>query len=256
MFNLSALSADIRHQIESSPKYTALFARWPDTLLGVDNAKTVKGNKKGFRTAILYLAPHKLSGVNLCPMADVAGCVAACLNTAGRGAMSNVQMARLRKTLAFHQDRERFVAQLIDEVGRLKLAAARDGVTLLVRPNGTSDIEWERVAPELFFVHSDVQFYDYTKIPNRRELPDNYDLTFSHSGVQAFAKHTARARLSGIRVAVVFDRREGIPATFEGMQCVDGDDSDIRHLDAQGVAVALYAKGTAKHDTSGFVIRT
>jgi len=35
---------------------------------------------------------------------------------------------------------------------------------------------------------------------------------------------------------------------------VDGDDSDIRHIDPQGVVVALYAKGKAKKDTSGFVV--
>jgi hypothetical protein len=38
------------------------------------------------------------------------------------------------------------------------------------------------------------------------------------------------------------------------MDCVDGDDSDIRHLDPQGVVVALYAKGNAKTDLSGFVV--
>jgi hypothetical protein len=39
-----------------------------------------------------------------------------------------------------------------------------------------------------------------------------------------------------------------------GMVCVDGDDSDIRHMDDQGVIVALYAKGKAKTDNSGFVV--
>jgi hypothetical protein len=38
------------------------------------------------------------------------------------------------------------------------------------------------------------------------------------------------------------------------MQCVDGDDSDIRHLDPHGVVVALYAKGKAKKDMTGFVV--
>jgi hypothetical protein len=39
-----------------------------------------------------------------------------------------------------------------------------------------------------------------------------------------------------------------------GLQCIDGDNSDIRHVDPKGVIVALYAKGKAKKDTSGFVI--
>jgi hypothetical protein len=35
---------------------------------------------------------------------------------------------------------------------------------------------------------------------------------------------------------------------------VDGDKSDLRFLDPRAVVVALYAKGKAKKDTSGFVI--
>jgi len=42
--------------------------------------------------------------------------------------------------------------------------------------------------------------------------------------------------------------------TFHGLPVVDGDDTDIRHLDPQGAIVALYAKGKAKHDLSGFVV--
>jgi hypothetical protein len=57
-----------------------------------------------------------------------------------------------------------------------------------------------------------------------------------------------------MRVAVVFRDKKTIPETFLNMQCVDGDDSDIRHLDPHGVVVALYAKGPAKKDFSGFVI--
>ncbi len=38
------------------------------------------------------------------------------------------------------------------------------------------------------------------------------------------------------------------------MPCVDGDDTDLRFLDPQGVVVALYAKGGAKTDQSGFVV--
>ena len=58
-------------------------------LLNIDqNAKTVKGQVKGFLTAVLYLAPYKASGINVCPMAELAGCWKGCLNTAGRGGIS------------------------------------------------------------------------------------------------------------------------------------------------------------------------
>jgi hypothetical protein len=37
------------------------------------------------------------------------------------------------------------------------------------------------------------------------------------------------------------------------MPVIGGDNSDIRHLEDKGVVVALYAKGKAKNDYSGFV---
>ena len=58
-------------------------------LLSVEaDAKTVKGRKKGYLTGIMYLAPFKLSGYQVCPMAEIAGCVGDCLNTAGHGGMA------------------------------------------------------------------------------------------------------------------------------------------------------------------------
>ena len=55
-------------------------------LLSVGNPKTLKGMKQGYNTFILHLAPGSLSGHNTCPKAT-AGCLSACLNTAGRGGM-------------------------------------------------------------------------------------------------------------------------------------------------------------------------
>ena len=229
------------------------------TLLTVDtNAKTVKGQKYGFLTGILYMAPADLSGQQFCPMAEMAGCKAACLNSAGRGAMSSVQRARLSKARFFIEQRHAFMDVIAADIRRLVKRAARLGMTPLVRLNGTSDIRWESVRMRdgrtIFEAFPGVQFYDYTKIANRRDIPANYDLTFSWSGVAAFAEYAQRAIDSGMRIAAVFRDRGSIPAAFRGMRTVDGDDSDIRHLDPRGVVVALYAKGKAKRDYSGFVI--
>ena len=50
-------------------------------LLGVGTSyKTIKSEKIGVLTGILYMAPYNLSGKNVCPNAS-AGCAAACLNT-------------------------------------------------------------------------------------------------------------------------------------------------------------------------------
>ena len=224
------------------------------------DAKTIKGNKKGFLTGILYLAPHKLSGRNVCAMAEKAGCVKACLNTAGRGGFNSVQKARINKTNRFFDDRAAFMDDLIYSIKALERKAARENLTPLVRLNGTSDILWENIPaasfPNIMAAFPNIQFYDYTKIPTRKNIPANYDLTFSYSGVKSFQLANAKAALNNAlsRIAVVFDKRENIPANFNGRKCVDGDDSDVRHLDGRGVVVALYAKGKARKDNSGFVI--
>jgi len=250
LFDLSGLSHELRTEIESSPRWTKFFSAKPKQLLGVDsNAKTVKGQAMGFFTAILYLSPADISGVNLCPLAKLAGCEQACLASAGRGAFRSVFMARLRKTLFFLQYQSEFLALLRKEIAKL---SAKYGSQLLVRLNGTSDIRWELFGiPQAF---ADVQFYDYTKIPNRKGIPANYDLTFSGSGVAEYQPIMFKAKSQGMRIAMVFRSRDAIPSTFDGMTVVDGDNSDIRHLDPQGVIVGLYAKGKAKTDRSGFVI--
>ena len=80
------------------------------TLLSIDtNAKTIKGQKRGYITGILYLAPSNESGVmNTCPNASK-GCRAACLFTAGRGAFDNVRQARINKTLWLARDQSGFI---------------------------------------------------------------------------------------------------------------------------------------------------
>lgn len=264
-FDISSLSLAIQAQILSDAKNVSLFSRIPDKLLGLDtNAKTIKGEKYGIKTAILYLMPANGSGVQLCPMAATAQCEKACLFTAGRGAMSNVMLSRLRKTLFFNQYRELFMLQLVKEIAALRTKAKRHGFKLIVRPNGTSDIRWENIpvngAESIIALFPDIQFYDYTKLANRKNVPANYDLTFSYSGVPAYQSQVAKAIAAGERIAVVFRNRAIVDTmlangeSFMGLPIVDGDDSDIRHLDPKGAIVALYAKGKARNDQSGFVV--
>lgn len=233
-------------------------------MLNIDlNAKTIKGQQYGYLTGILYLAPYELSGYQVCAMAHIAQCHEGCLNTAGKGTFNSVQAARIRKTKLFFEDRAAFFAELIPSIRLLIRKARKLGLIPVCRLNGTSDIRWESVAFEwdgvwyenVFEFFPDLQFYDYTKIANRNvdHIP-NYDLTFSYSGVPAFQRYTKQAIDQGYRIAVVFRHRDAIPAEFLGTTCVDGDDSDLRHEDPPGVVVALYAKGKAVRDTSGFVV--
>lgn len=229
------------------------------------DAKTIKGETFGFLTGILYLAPANTTKWNTCSMASIAKCDVACLFTAGRGAMSPVAQGRINKTIWFFEERSSFMVQLAINIRQLVAKATKQNKKPLVRLNGTSDIRWESVAfidadgteyVNIFAAFPDVQFYDYTKIANRKDIPSNYDLTFSYSGVKAYQPFVDKAVAQGMRIAVVFRNREDMPSAFNGMSVVDGDNSDIRHLDDQGVVVGLYAKGKAKLDDTGFVVET
>ena len=233
-------------------------------LLGFDtNAKTVKGEQLGFLTGILYLAPSDISGFQVCPMAKIAQCDKACLYSAGRGAFTSIQNARIAKTQYFFNDRQNFMLNLVLDIKKGIKQADKAGLTLLIRLNGTSDIKWENVLftydnkqTTIFDLFPNVQFYDYTKIANRNDLPKNYDLTFSYSGVVSFKPYAKKAINKGMRIATVFRTVNHIPNEFLGLPVVNGDNSDIRHLDPKAHIVALYAKGKAKKDNTGFVIDT
>lgn len=242
----------------------------PSKLLTVSgDSKTVKGEKFGFLTGILYLAPHKAAGFNVCAKAT-AGCIAACLNTAGMGQMPTQQMARIRRTKWLRQDRAAFMLQIERDILALVRKAKREGLTPTVRLNGTSDLPWENFRADfsdgshgtIFERFPDVQFYDYTKISARfaKVLPANYDLTFSAADGNESDVDFALAH--GGRVAVVLMNSEQpnmrakgwkLPDTFKGHPLVDGDESDLRFLDPKGCWIGLKAKGHAWKDTTGFV---
>jgi hypothetical protein len=220
-------------------------------LIGVgSNAKTIKGDGSEFITGILYLIPE----LKLCPLSIIAGCHEPCLVSAGRGAFNSVQQSRQRKTQLLLSNPKEFKRLLREDLGKFETYCKRKGVQPVIRLNGTSDKSWLDIIREF----PEIQFYDYTKVYNRvaKDLPQNYHLTLSYSeanpdyarNVQAFAdKYQAN-------LAVVFRDKNKIPHTYLGRPVINGDADDLRFLDPQGVVVALYAKGKAKKDTSGFVI--
>ena len=239
---------------------------WKGTLLACgNNAKTIKGDGSEYLTAIMYLAPWKTAGINVCPSAELAACIDGCLFSAGRGQMHNVKSARIRKTEWFAKDRMAFMQQLVDDVRSFVAYCAKRGIQPCVRLNGTSDIRWELIPVTLgehtlgniFLAFPQVQFYDYTKIANRKithTTPNNYHLTFSYSNANPkYAQMVEQAISNGMNVAVVWRTKHTIPARFLGLPTIDGDRDDLRFLDPKQCIVALYAKGSAKHDKSGFV---
>lgn len=233
-------------------------------LLTQGDAKTSKGEAAGYLTGILYLAPFNLSGRNVCPHASD-GCAAACLFSAGMGAFSNVQDARIAKTKAFFRDPKAFVETLAQDIEALKRKAARLGLSPCVRLNGTSDLPWENLGGQIGVCpmrrFPEIPFYDYTKNPARvrawleGRMPANYSLTFSRS--ECNGETALELAKAGANVAAVFATKKGskLPKVWGGRPVIDGDVNDLRFLDPKGRIVGLRAKGKAKQDVSGFVVQ-
>ena len=144
------------------------------------------------------------------------------------------------------------------DIEKLQRKAKKRGLIPAVRVNGTTDVQWEHQKIDgrtLFEIFPDIRWYDYSKIPNRK-VPENYHITFSYSGISEFQPVVQKQLNSNptTNLAVVFDGT--LPANFLGRPVVNGDDSDVRFYDKPGVIVGLTAKGDAKKDHSGFVVRS
>jgi len=230
-------------------------------LLNIDNnAKTVKGQKFGYKTAILYLAPSNLSGFNVCPMASE-GCKKACLNTSGHGAFSNVQNGRINKTRWLIQEPNTFMRQLINEIKNFILNCEKNGFIPCLRLNGTSDIAWENKQYEgktIFEYFPNLIIYDYTKVYKRAlkfvngQMPKNYYITYSLN--EDNKKEAFNILKLGGNISAVF--RKYLPKTFKGFNVLNADETDLRFLDIKNSICGLVAKGKAKKDYSGFVLDT
>ncbi len=223
-------------------------------------------------SAVAYLAPAmSTSGATLCPWATI-GCLRACLaEETGRMSMPNVAPGRTRKALLWRLFPLHFIAGLQRDLAALVRRAARLGKVPAFRPNGTTDIRWERFRGVLMDYFPEVWFYDYTKAPAKARklasLPPNYRLSYSVSerpGSLAEARlyvaagHGAAVVVAGSdhtkRAARDVAGRMIDAGTFAGMPVSDGDAHDFRPADA-GTLSVLYAKGRALSDTSGFVRR-
>ena len=221
---------------------------------GDTNAKTIKNDLETF---ILYLAPYNLSGFNVCPFASK-GCISGCLNTAGMGIFSNVQLSRINKSKFWGFNREGFYIQLANELLKIHDKAVKKDIKIAIRLNGTSDIDHLDLLIRYSGInfldpfYNNLLFYDYTKNYNyiKKYLGSNYKLTFSRSEVNDLDSY--RILKDGGNVAVVF--KNELPQFWNGFEVINGDDTDLRYFDPSNVVIGLKAKGKAKKDLSGFVV--
>jgi hypothetical protein len=224
-------------------------------LLSPFNEKTPKGEKLGYLTAMLYLAPAtEAGGKSVCPHSTEA-CQTGCLFWAGRGKTPRVQNARLARTRRFHADREGFLLDLVSDLRLMQGVADREGMKLAIRLNGTSDVLWEREAidfgrgPEtLFELMPRAVYYDYTRTPfQHRKVPENWRLVFSlaDSPVALAVEHLRAGRSVA---AVVPELAKSFAPNWiavgdREVTVIDGDEHDLRFLDPVPALVLLKPKG-------------
>lgn len=248
----------------------------PPALLS-SSEKTIKGEKFGWKTGILYLAPASTSGiqvggkrVTLCAKASPQ-CEGMCLISSGQMTFISSQISRINKTIFMFKEPDRFMSMLYRECLAIQRLGKKRGGKVCVRLNGTSDIPWETgsymgiplIVPEtkktIFESIPSLQFYDYTKIfprmqpTSRARQLKNYDLTFSRS--EGNEDECRKVLAMKQNVAAVFfrgakDKKSGtwpisFPRTYMGVPVIDGDESDLRFLDPKPRVVGLSAKGLA-----------
>lgn len=242
-------------------------------LLSTNNAKTIKGENLGYTTYIMYLSPftQNSKGINLCSHASE-GCAKACLFSSGAARFDRVQQGKIDKTEWFLDNRTEFLAKLDAEITAISKKAKHqttDNIPV-IRLNGTSDIAWEkfkiRDGKNIFELHPNIQFYDYTKnyIRFEKQQPKNYHLTFSLSETNRDKALELLAK--GHNVVMVFGVKKvtELPTEYLGYKVINGDENDLRFLDAKNVIVGLKyklltGKGTAgvnkaNIDTNKFII--
>ena len=192
------------------------------------------------------------------------------MNTAGHGGikldehgLNDIQRARIARTRLFFLNRFLFNQLLVRAIQTHIRRAVAKGLIPVVRLNGTSDLDWERIrlndGRTVLETFPDIMFYDYTKIADRaianaRGLhPANYKLTFSRA--ESNHDDVERVLAAGGNVAAVFKAKpHQLPESHDGLTVIDGDLDDLRFLDPANVIVGLAAKGRGKKDRSGFVI--
>lgn len=263
-------------------------------ILTPGNPKIAKGLGAHY-PLVLMLSPADRSGYQVCPYASPAcielclntagrGGVVKGVRPEKVAELTNIiQQARIRRTRLYMERRDEFWGLLVSDIHRA-IAFCQDHIYShsvkgrarfrprrprerkmkpVFRLNGTSDIAWERrrvvLGRSIMEYFPQVQFYDYTKIPRRfpSRLPDNYYMLYSRSEKPESKRESEEYFRHGVNTAVVFavKRSEPLPRRFWGRPVIDGDDDDLRFLDPAGVIVGLRAKGYAKCDETGFVVR-
>tara|TARA_R100001086_G_scaffold235726_1_gene158772 strand:+ start:6617 stop:7462 length:846 start_codon:yes stop_codon:yes gene_type:complete len=239
-----------------SPEEAALqyISQTKDILSG--SKKVEKGEAYGYLSKVLYLAPHALSGLQVCPFATAA-CRRDCLGHSD-GKLVFQQQSEILRTWAMHYHRDFFNMRLDVSILSLIGMAEGFGKSAAVRLNGSSDLDWTETVER--YAGRNVTFYDYTKDYDRavKSIGTDYHQTFSVSeDPTSLAKAIDLVKMGGT-AAIVTSKDKQVAAALRdklienySIKVNDGDRHDLRFLD-KGAMVLLSNKGSMKN-TSPFV---
>ena len=240
---------------------TLIWAKLPKLLGSNPKIEKTPDSDQKYFVQILHLAPSWAALFNTCSMATL-GCGTNCLNESGHGqphmmsdGIHHVHVARVLRTLIWFKYRDQFKAKMQREIESQRVKAYRMDAIPVIRPNGTSDLRFESLWPELFAENPDFVFYDYSKDMSRNVSHiANYSLCYSVSE-KTTESDIQTAFANGLNCVVVLrlKKDQDKPALWQGRPMIDGDKHDLRFLDPKGVFVGLYAKASAYGDQTGFV---
>jgi hypothetical protein len=283
-----------RYQMPGQPHelLAQLSTLLPNRAILGESKKTKKGEAFGVLTKIVYLSPAWESGVVMCPFFGICGkyCIG---HSSGRQVMEDKRRARLAKTALWYLFPAFFLKKVHSEAEVHALDAMAEGKTPAIRMNGSSDVKWERFKipgtnQSLMEASPGVTWYDYSKIPlehrgRKGVLPVNYTLTFSvdeqpeswacalgylaagHNAAMVVGaswrnprgKHSAAEAAKAVQA--ILDRGHITAVLPSGERkdigVISGDTHDARFKDLHGHWILLVAKGSAAHDSEGFVFR-
>lgn len=227
---------------------------------GKTNHKIKKNITENYNTYSLNFAHSDLSGFNVCPKANKlteqeqnknkSNCSQCCVGFNGFASIyESVMESRIKKTLSYFLDKDSFYESLIFEIKKAIKESEKLGLKPSFRLNAYSDIRHEnniiKDNKNIFDLFPNVDFYDYTKLLNRK-TPSNYQLTFSHHNSDFI--ETTKALESGLNVAMVFEKLpKRINVNNKTYWVLDGDKTDLRldeKFNGKNVIVGLKFKGS------------
>lgn len=173
---------------------------------------------------------------------------------------NRIQQSRLRKTNMLCANPAFTLALISAEIDKAKAKAVRDGFAFSVRLNGTSDLDYRKIklnGKNIFELHPDVTFYDYTKGARRFvNKPANLHLTLSYTGRNW--KECEALLKAGGNVAMIFNvgKKDAMPTSYAGYTVTDGDITDLRVDEAKGIIVGLRWKKIADKQMNDTVKRS